>query len=69
MFNVDILDIRSPIYLLTGDKISFEINGKNYHSEFSNKSGEIDACKTKMIAELHKQNGFSLVFKEKYYGN
>lgn len=55
-------DINSAIYFLTGDKISFELDGKTYLSEKSTKCGRLDACKTRMLAELYKTDGFSLVF-------
>lgn len=64
MNNVELHDIRKPIYICTGDKITFYDEGKSFSSEPSRHGGVLDACKTKMLADLYKQDGFSLVFEE-----
>lgn len=52
----------SKVNLLTGDSVIFEINGNKYESEPSKKSGVLDMYRSRMLAELYKINGFSLVF-------
>ena len=64
MNDMELHDVRAPIYIGTGDKITFCINRKSFSSEPSKRCGTLDTCKTMMLAELYKQDGFSLVFGE-----
>ncbi len=52
----------TKVNLLTGDSIIFEINDNKYESEPSKKSGVLDMYRTRMLAELYKQDGFALVY-------